>query len=123
MGIIALSVACGASRPRYVGMTMPSPDGCYVQVWDQPRFTGASDFINGPRRYEHLRDLTGRGTWKDRIRSLRLGPGASAVAWSDEQFRGTSLPMTTDSRQQGTFAVLPVQIQSLDVRCVTQAAD
>jgi hypothetical protein len=104
-------------------MTMPSPDGCYVQVWDQPRFTGASDFINGPRRYEHLRDLTGGGTWKDRIRSLRLGPGASAVAWSDEQFRGTSLPMTADSRQQGTFAVLPVKIQSLDVRCVAQAAD
>lgn len=102
---------------------MPSPDGCYVRVWDQPRFAGTSDFINGPIQYEHLGDLPNRRSWKDRIRSLTLGPAASVVAWSDEQFSGRSLLLTTDSREQGTFAALPVKIQSLDIRCVTQTAD
>lgn len=103
---------------------MPSPDGCYVQVWDQPRFTGASDFINGPRRYEHLRNLHGARTWKNRIQSLRLGPTASAVAWSDEQFRGKNALLIADGRQRGAFAAAPVKIQSLDIRCLPpQAAE
>lgn len=96
---------------------MPSPDGCYLQVWDQPSFSGASEFINGPRRYEHLRDLPGRFNWKGRIRSLRLGPAANAIAWSNEGFEGESLLLTSDHRQAGRFATLPVNVESLDIRC------
>ena len=102
---------------------MPSPDGCFVQVWNDSGFAGNSDFINGPIQYGHLRDLPNRRSWKDRISSLRLGPGASAVAWSGEQFSGQSLLLTADSEERGTFAVLPLEIQSLDIRCVTQVAD
>jgi hypothetical protein len=92
---------------------MPSPDGCYVQVWNDSGFAGNSDFINGPIQYGHLRDLPNRRSWKDRISSLRLGPGASAVAWSGEQFSGQSL----------VLAELPLAIQSLDIRCATEVAD
>jgi hypothetical protein len=102
---------------------MPSPDGCFVQVWNDSGFTGHSDFINGPIQYEHLRDLPNRRSWKDRISSLRLGPGASAVAWSGEQFSGESLSLTADGEERGTFAVLPLQIESLDIRCAAHAAD
>jgi hypothetical protein len=96
---------------------MPSPEGCYVQVWDQPKFTGQSDFINGPREYEHLRDLPGRRNWDERIRSVSLGPGAVAVAWSDERFQGRSVLMTSDARERGRFAELGVSVQSLVIRC------
>jgi hypothetical protein len=101
---------------------MPNPDGCFVRVWDEPGFTGVSDFINGPVQYEHLRDLPNRRSWKARIRSLALGPRASAFAWSEEGFSGVPVPLTTDSRDGGRFAVLPVKIQSLDIRCDTQVA-
>jgi hypothetical protein len=117
------SVACAASHAPQHARTMPSPDGCYVQVWEQPGLNGASDFVNGPRRYENLRDLPGRGRWKDRIRSLRLGPTASAVAWSHEQFRGTSLTLTADGRQRGTFEAVPSKIQSLDITCRSGRAE
>jgi hypothetical protein len=121
--LVGLSAGCGARQPEKWTWTMPSPDGCFVQVWNGAGFAGNSDFINGPIQYGHLRELPHRRSWKDRISSLRLGPGASAVAWSEEQFRGQSLSLTTDSEERGRFAVLPLQIQSLDIRCVTQIAD
>jgi hypothetical protein len=121
--LAGLSAGCGARQSPNWTWTMPSPDGCFVQVWNDSGFAGNSDFINGPIQYGHLRDLPNRRSWKDRISSLRLGPGASAVAWSGEQFSGQSLLMTADSGERGTFAVLPLEIQSLDIRCVTQVAD
>ena len=101
---------------------MPSPDGCFVQVWNRPGFAGNSDFINGPRQYPHLRDLPGQRSWRDRIASLRLGPGVSAVAWSQEHFAGANAVLTTDSVERGAFAAVPLQVQSLDIRCVPQIA-
>jgi hypothetical protein len=121
--LVGFSAGCGARQSETWTLTMPSPDGCFVQVWNDAGFAGTSDFINGPIQYAQLSDLPHRRSWKDRISSLRLGPGASAVAWSGEQFSGQSLSLTTDGNERGTFAVLPLQIQSLDIRCVTQVAD
>lgn len=115
--LVGLSAGCGSRQPRNWTRTMPSPDGCFVQVWSDSGFAGTSDFINGPIQYGHLRDLPNRRSWKERISSLRLGPGASAVAWSREQFGGQSLSLTGDSKEKGAFAVLPLKIQSLDIRC------
>ena len=33
---------------------MPSPDGCFVQVWDAPKFVGTTDYLNGPLVYSTL---------------------------------------------------------------------
>jgi hypothetical protein len=117
--LTSLTTGC-AVRQAYSTRTMPSPDECYLQVWDQPNFSGTSDFINGHIQYRQLRALPGRRAWKDRIRSLTLGPSAWGVAWSDEEFDGRSLLLTKD---RGTFASLSMQIRSLDVRCAAQADD
>ena len=116
---VSVVVGCGTGSSPGRSYTMPNPDGCYLQVWDGPDFNGASEFINGPRRYEHLRDLPGRLSWKGRIRSVRVGPTARATAWSDEGFEGTSLLLTTDRPRAEGFATLPVDVESLDVRCAT----
>ena len=100
---------------------MPSPDGCFVQVWNDAGFAGTSDYINGPIQYVHLRDLPNRRSWKDRIGSLKIGPGASVMAWSREQFSGQSLLLTAGNREQKTVASLPMKIQSLDIRCDARA--
>jgi hypothetical protein len=120
LALAGLLAGCGARPAQNLARTMPSPDGCFVQVWNGAGFAGTSDFINGPVEYRHLRDLPSRRSWKDRIGSLRLGPRASAVAWSAEQFSGRSLMLAADSREQGAFAALPLKIQSLDVRCAGQ---
>jgi hypothetical protein len=116
--LMVLSAGCSA-RLGYATRTMPNPDGCYVQVWDRPGFTGSSDFINGPFQHRHLRDLAGRRSWDDRIRSMAPGPSTSAVAWSGEDFSGRSLVVTAD---RGPLAAVPVDIQSLDIRCAVRAA-
>ena len=120
IALAGLMAGCGARPAQNLGRTMPSPDGCFVQVWNGAGFAGTSDFINGPVEYRHLRDLPSRRSWKDRIGSLRLGPKASAVAWSAEQFSGRSLTLAAGSREQGSFAALPLKIQSLDIRCTTR---
>jgi hypothetical protein len=117
--VVSLAIGCGTGSSPRRGYTMPSPDGCYLQVWDGPGFNGASEFINGPRRYEHLRDLPGRLNWKGRIRSVRVGPTAHAIAWSQEGFKGASLLLTTDRPRAEGFATLPVDVESLDLRCVS----
>jgi hypothetical protein len=116
VALLGLSAGCTVHR-SYSTRTMPSPNGCYVQIWDRPEFGGNSDFINGPIRYQHLRDMPGQRSWTHRIRSLTLGPSAWAVAWSDERFAGRSLLLTAD---RGTFATLPVRIESLDIHCTTK---
>ena len=118
MALLALvASSCGANRQSYVGRTMPHPDGCFVQVWDQPRFTGASDFINGPRRYDTLRDLPGRHDWANRVRSLKPGSSASVTVWSEDKFRGSMITLDDDSRYpQGAAAVAPT-IGSLSISC------
>ena len=117
--VVSVVIGCGTGSSSKRGYTMPSPDGCYLQVWDAPGFNGASEFINGPRRYEQLRDLPGRLSWKGRIRSVRVGPTAHAIAWSNEGFKGASLLLTTDRPRAEGFAMLLVDVESLDVRCVS----
>ena len=96
---------------------MPSPEGCYVRVWDQPGFLGTSDFINGPRRYEDLRELPGNRAWRNRIKSLHLGPNAAAIVFSEEKFRGRNALLIADNGT-GRFPTIPAPIQSLDIRCL-----
>ena len=96
---------------------MPSPDGCYVQVWAQPKFMGSFDYINGPQSYADLRAMPRRLNWDNRIVSVRSGPTAVATAYAERNFQGTSLQLG----EQKEFATLPeplnAAISSLHVRC------
>ena len=105
MTLAGLSAGWGARQSRDLTRTMPSPDGCFVQVWNDAGFAGQSDFISGPMGYPHLRDLPSRRSWKDLV---------------GETFSGQSLLLTADRREQGAFAALPLKIQSLDIRRITR---
>ena len=67
---------------------MPHPGGCYVLVYEQARFMGAREYINGPGKYATLADLPFRANWRRRIRSAQVGPAASVTLWEDEQLSG-----------------------------------
>ena len=100
------------------GLTAPNPSGCYVKVFDQPQLRGTSDFINGPNRYPSLARLPNGANWNNRIRSLEVGPGATAVAWSHRNLDGASMEIARDA----AYRLLPHgfvgDIESLDVRCL-----
>jgi hypothetical protein len=115
--LAAVAAGCTARRPEQPAITMPSPDGCYVQVWETARFQGATDYLNGPRNYASLRDLAGGRQWNDRIRSVRAGPAAIATAYTDENFQGTSVPFHSDGSYPEFPPSLSGQIESLRIDC------
>ena len=117
---LALITACAARSPRQQGMTMPNPDGCFVQVWDAPHFAGAADYINGTRQYSTLRDLPGGRRWNGRIRSLRVGPEALATAHADEHFRGTSVRLNRGSEYVELPTPIKDEIESLQIECAVR---
>jgi hypothetical protein len=100
---------------------MPNPDGCFVQVWDAPHFSGAADFVNGPRVYASLRDMPGTRRWDNRIRSVKVGPAGSAMIWTDEQFQGTSMRLLTDSEYPRLTDAMDAAIESMQIECVTSS--
>jgi hypothetical protein len=114
-GVVCDGCASRGSQQRET--TMPSPDGCFVRVWDGARFGGVTDYINGPRVYANLRDLPGGRIWSNRIRSAKTGVAASATVYADEDFQGASMRLMPD-REYSTFpAELSGRIASMRVDC------
>src|SRR5687767_3340822 len=103
-----------ADVPR---MTMPSPDGCFVQVWDGVQQTGASDYINGPLAYPDLRQLPNARDWHHRIASVRVGSTARALAFTAEGFEGSSFQLTPGSTHCSLPDGFAGRIASLRVDC------
>jgi hypothetical protein len=104
-------------------MTMPSPDGCFLQVWEGPNFVGASDYMNGPRVYPSLRDMPGGRLWHDRIRSAKVGPVATAIAWSDVNFQGETMRLVTDAEYPRLPEAMTAHIESMAVECAGNATE
>lgn len=101
--------------------TMPHPGGCYVQVWDQPRYAGRFDYINGPHPYASLRDMPGRLNWERRIASVRVGPAALATAFTGPNFGGTSFQLSERAEHPALPESVSRRIASLRIHCVAAA--
>ena len=63
---------------------MAEKSGCYIDVWADANFEGESVRIQGPAEYPSL--SFAQGDWGDRIGSLRVGPNAFVIAYSDPNF-------------------------------------
>jgi hypothetical protein len=98
---------------------MPDPGGCFVLVYEQPAFTGAREFINGPRTYTALTNLPFGANWRRRIRSVDVGPGASATLWTNEGFQGASLTLRPDTRHPRLSEDLSGRVESLEIGCTS----
>ena len=116
VGVLALTTLACAPAPQSV-KTMPNPAGCFVQLWDGPRFTGGSQFVNGPRSYPTLKALVSGEDWARRIRSAQAGPAATVTAWTDENLSGNSFVLQAD----GEYPALPPgfdrTIESISISC------
>ena len=97
--------------------TMPNPDGCYMQVWETAEYAGMSDYINGPRDYASLRRMPNNRSWQNRIVSVRVGPTATITAFADEDFRGATLQLHSDTAHRQLPGGIAGQIESVRVSC------
>ena len=129
LSAILLASGC-ASSPTNVGgggtslvrgMNAPNPTGCYVKVFDQPQLRGVADFINGPVRYSRLDRLPNGANWNARIRSVEVGPRATATVWAEINYTGASMELQLDARYEALGIALGT-IKSLDVRCTEAPA-
>ena len=96
---------------------MPDPGGCYVLVYEEPNFMGPREFINGPGKHATLENLPFRANWQRRIRSVEVGPTASAAIWEGKGSQGTSQALSPDSRYAELSKPLNGRAQSLEIRC------
>ena len=62
---------------------------CYIEVWSDKNCGGEYMRIEGPREY-HSIESVGR-EWVDCISSLRVGPSAFVLVYSEKDFKGTMM--------------------------------
>ena len=115
--------ACGA-RDLRIGTHAPNPNGCYVMLFRGPAFTLTSDLLNGPGRWPRLDNLsdTHHREWANEIRSLRVGDGASVVAFVEENYRGVSTQFSAGSEHAELPPHLAENIESIQIVCKSLAA-
>ena len=120
--VSVIAAGCAGRAGDAETINAPNPEGCYIRVWDEPKYGGAVDYINGPSRYQNLRAMPRGRQWHNRIRSIQVGPSALATAYADTDFRGTSFPLQRDSRYPQLPDHMSGEIESLVVDCADPAA-
>ena len=124
--LIALTAALGAcaARDPRLGVHAPNPNGCYVMVFRGPAFSDASDLLNGPGKWPRLDNLadTHHRRWANEIRSLRVGDGATIMAFAEEQYRGSSTEFPAGSEHAELPPHLAENIESIQMACKSLAA-
>jgi hypothetical protein len=112
---------CAQRLPDRVDTVMPHPGGCYVLVYAQRHFAGTREFINGPEKYYTLRNLPFGANWRQRIRSIEVGPGATATMWVDEGFEGAAMRLRADMKYPTLSSTFDERVESLAVACTANA--
>jgi hypothetical protein len=113
--------ACAEVPPAWRGQsgspTMPDPGGCYVLVYDGPRFTGAREYLNGPAMHRRLTELPFGSNWRDRIRSARVGPLSTVTMWTNEGLVGASQRLASNTEHASLDERVSGSVESLEIMC------
>jgi hypothetical protein len=118
LSAIALTGCASTTSSSLVrGMTAPNPSGCYIQVFAGERLHGIADFINGPMRYSTLSNLPNGADWTGRIRSIEVGPAATATIWTGANRSGKSMDLHLDRPYLTLPADFSGKVRSMDLRC------
>ena len=125
--VVALVVLAGCtSAPARLGLGLPAPNpnGCYVFVFDQSDWRGAGVALNGPGRWPILDGLPGnQENWRNRIRSMEVGPAAVVTVYSDPTFAGVSRTFAASSKLGRLDSELSARIESLDLSCLANGPE
>jgi hypothetical protein len=100
---------------------MPNPSGCFVLVASGHGLSGDREYLNGPAQLRVLTALPFDRNWRRRIRSISVGPNASATVWTAEQLTGRQLPLRSDTVYDALPSEFDGTVQSLTIRCTLPA--
>jgi hypothetical protein len=97
---------------------------CWVHVFDDKNYDVTDDNhkICGPGKWPNLRNLIGAAkiSWGDEIESFKLGPRATVIVWSNENYTGESVtfnPGSTIPSLKASNPTLSDNISSIEIRC------
>ena len=121
---MALVISGCASTPPQIGLGLPAPNpnGCYAFVYDRPDWQGARAVLNGPDKWSNLERVhLDNVDWRNRIRSIDVGPAATVTVYTDLRFMGRSRRLAPKSKLARLDGEINAQIESLDLTCAVNA--
>ena len=78
--------------------------------------------LNGPARWPELEGLfANQENWRNRIRSVDVGPAATVTVYTDAAFQGASRQLAPDSKHPRLDSELSARIESLGLACREKA--
>lgn len=122
--MVMIAITGCAYKPHRVGLGLPAPNpnGCYVLAYDLPEWRGAGVVLNGPARWPSLeRLLASEENWRNRIRSIVVGPIATVTAYTDSDFRGASRRLPANSQHSHLDDEFSARIESLELACLVSS--
>jgi hypothetical protein len=101
-----------------IGGAPPNPNGCYIFVYDQAEWRGDRAVLNGPARWRSVERLRlDDKDWRNRIRSIEVGPSASVTLYTELNYGGASQQFGPASKPARFDGGLSAGVESLDVTC------
>jgi hypothetical protein len=92
-------------------------NGCWIRAFDEPQYAGPRHTLIGPLS---LRKIEAPGLkWRGEIQSLIIGPKATAIVYSDENFKEkqATLAPGTKTPDIQKFPFIGDNIESLKIMC------
>ena len=111
----------GCARPPVIeglGGPAPNPNGCYVFVYDQTDWRGDRAVLNGPAKWWSVERLRlDDKDWRNRIRSIEVGPTATVTLYTELNQRGASRQFGPASKPARFDDTLSGGVESIDLAC------
>jgi hypothetical protein len=118
VALIALAGCRGQPRPVGLGLPAPNPNGCYVFVYEKADWQGDRVVLNGPGRWPSVERLrVDQKDWRNRIRSIDVGPAATLTVYTNATYAGISRQFGPGSRPARLESEIRAHIESLDIAC------
>jgi hypothetical protein len=118
--LVAAAVAGCAKQPVLEGLggSAPNPNGCYAFVYDRADWQGERAVLNGPGKWWSVERLRlDDKDWRNRIRSIQVGPAATVTLYTELNYLGASQefgPASNPSRFDGK---LSAGVESIAMTC------
>jgi hypothetical protein len=89
-----------------------------VFIYDRPDWQGARAVLNGPDKWSSLeRVFVNHEDWRNRIRSIDVGPAGTVTVYTDLRFSGMSRRFGPKSKPARLDGEISARIESLELAC------
>ena len=119
--LTAAALAGCANHPPVlegIGGMAPNPNGCYVFVYDQANWRGERAVLNGPSKWWSVERLRlDDKDWRNRIRSIEVGPNATVTLYTELNYKGGSQQFGPASKPSRFDGRLDGGVESIELSC------